>query len=60
MIPVSRDDVKGQWGQVTLGQDSSAEVRWDVSAFREVDAVPAHLGHDVLPEDDNFLREKRN
>ena len=58
VVPVGRDDVQRQRGQVALRQEGSAEVGRNVAAFREVDAVPAHLGHDVLPEDDDFLLKK--
>lgn len=35
---------------MSLAGDGSGEVGGDVSGLREVDRVPAHLSHDILPE----------
>ena len=55
MVPVRGHDVEGQRSEVALRENGPAEVRRDVTALGEVDAVPAHLGNDVLAEYDDLL-----
>ena len=55
MIPVDWAGVQGQGAQVGLASDRLGKVSAYVSGLRKVDGVPAHLGHDVLPEYDNLL-----
>ena len=55
MVPVDGGGVQRQGAQVGLASDRLGKVAADVSSLREVDGVPAHLGHDVLAEDDNLL-----
>ena len=40
---------------MALAGDRLGEVGWHVPCVWEVKSVPAELGHDVLPEDDNLL-----
>ena len=55
VVPVHGARVQGQRGQVRLARDRLGEVAGDVAGLGEVDRVAAHLGHDVLPEDDDLL-----
>ena len=59
-VPVDRAHVQGQGGQVGLAGDRLGEVNTHVTTLGVVDGVPAHLGHDVLPEDDDLLGAELN
>ena len=60
MVPVDGGCVQGQRAQVGLASDRLGKVATNVSSLRKVDGVPAHLGHDVLAEDDNLLSAELN
>ena len=60
VVPVHRAHVQGQRGQVGLAGDRLGEVSAHLPALGVVDGVPTHLGHDVLPEDDDFLGAELN
>ena len=55
MVPVHGAGVEGERREVSLGHDRLDEVGGDVARVGEVDAVAAHLGHDVLAEQDDLL-----
>ena len=58
VVPVDGAGVEGERGEVSLGHDRLDEVGGDVARVGEVDAVAAHLGHDVLAEQDDLLEEE--
>ena len=60
VVPVHRAHVQGQGGQVGLAGDRLSKVRAHVPGLGVVDGVPAHLGHDVLPEDYDLLGAELN
>ena len=60
VVPVDRAHVQGQRGEVGLAGDRLGEVSADLPGLWVVDGVPAHLGHDVLPEDDDLLGAELN
>ena len=45
---------------MALAGDRLGEVGWHVPCVWEVKSVPAELGHDVLPEDDDLLGTELN
>ena len=54
-VPVDRTGVEGQGSQVALAGDRFGKMSWNIACVRKVQGVPAQLGHNVLPEDDNLL-----
>ena len=56
IVPEDRTSMEWEGGEVALAGDGLGKVRGNLSCLWEVDGVPAELGHDVLPEDDDLLR----
>ena len=59
-VPVHWTRVERQGGEMCLAGDCLGEVVTDIPHLGVVDTVPAHLGHDVLPQDDDFLSAELN
>ena len=56
IVPEDRTGMEGEGGEVALAGNGLGKVGGNLSCLWEVDGIPAELGHDVLPEDDNLLR----
>ena len=59
-VPVDWTHVKRERSEVSLAGDGLGKVMTDLATLGVVDGVPAHLGHDVLPEDDDLLGTELN
>ena len=59
-VPVDWTHVEREGSEVSLAGDRLGEVIADLSRLGVVDRVPAHLGDDVLPEDDDLLGTELN
>jgi len=56
IVPEDRTGMERKGSKMPLTCDCLGKVRGNISCLWEVDSIPAELGHDILPKDDNLLR----